>query len=96
MRLTATKPQSKCWWPSRRTPLTGLERELADLVKMNMDERIRVTEEYEQRLAQEVDEAKEQQWRVAPNIAAGAMDRFIRRGRMTRDDMEDSEECLGE
>ena len=55
-----------------------MEREPADLVKMNMDERIRVTEEYEQRLAQEVDEAKEQQRRVAPNIAAGAMDRFIR------------------
>ena len=40
--------------------LTGLERKLADLVKTKMDERIRVTEEYEQRLAQEVDEAKEQ------------------------------------
>ena len=38
-----------------------MEREPADLVKMNMDERIRVTEEYEQRLAQEVDEAEEQQ-----------------------------------
>ena len=94
--LCSPRSTERFWLARGGARLTGLERELADLVKMNMDERIRVTEEYEQRLAQEVDEAKEQQRRDAPNIAAGAMDRFIRRGRMTRDDMEDSEECLGE